>query len=207
MPFLLNEDAALKNKLQGLVVHDATSGEAGRKVTVRYRNPEYELADVVYPLILISHTRISRDEDREHRGMVHLHYAPEGYEPWQDMTDPAQSPYMAQMPIPLNVDYQIDAYARKELHLIEMTGALMAFDRLSARFGYLPVGEDGTIRRLDVLGGPEYSESKDELGKRLFSATWAIRVSSEMFLSEIHELTPAQRVLLDISVLPASPGG
>ncbi|MGW3153715.1 hypothetical protein [Streptomyces sp. NPDC001089] len=195
MPFLLNEDKALKAKLQGLVVHDATSG-MGRKVTVRYRNPEYELADASYPLVLISHSRISRDEEREHRGFVNLHYAPEGYEPWADMTDPTQSPYMAQMPVPLNVDYQIDAYARKETHLIEMTGALSGFHLLPSRFGYLPVGEDGTVRRLDLLGGPEYSESKDERGKRLFVSTWLIRVSSEIFLSDIQTLTPAQRVLI-----------
>lgn len=195
MPFLLNEDKALKNKLQGLMVHDATSG-SGRKVTVRYRNPEYELADAVYPLVLISHSRVSRDEEREHRGYVHLHYAPEDFEPWADMADPLQSPYMAQMPVPLNVDYQIDVYARKETHLIEMTGALSGFHFLPARFGYLPVGEDGTVRRLDLLGGPEYSESKDEQGKRLFIASWVIRISSELFLSDIQTLTPAQRVLI-----------
>ena len=195
MPFLLNEDKALKQKFQGLMVHDATSGE-GRRVTVRYRNPEYELADAVYPLILISHSRVSRAEEREHRGYVRLHYAPEGYEPWADMTDPMQSPYMAQMPIPLDVDYQIDAYARKEQHIIEMTGSLTGFHFLPPRFGYLPIGEDGTVRRLDLLGGPEYSESKDEQGKRLFIATWLIRVSSELFLSDIQALTPAQRVLV-----------
>lgn len=196
MPFLLNEDKALKQKLQGLMVHDATSG-IGRKVTARYKNPEYELADATYPLVLISHQRISRDEERESRGTVNLHYAPEGYEPWADMTDPTQSPYMAQMPIPLNIDYQLDVYARKELHIIELTGALMQFDLLPARFGYLPIGEDGTVRRLDLLGGPDYTESKDEQGKRLFCASWAIRVSSEIFAYEIWELTPAQRILVD----------
>lgn len=196
MPFLLREDKALKLKLQGLMVHDATSG-AGRKVTVRYKNPEYELADAVYPIALISHSRISRDEEREHRGVVNLHYAPEGYEPWADMADPTQSPYMAEMPVPLNIDYQIDAYARKETHIIEMTGALMGFDFLPPRFGYLSVPEDGTVRRLDLLGGPDYSETKDEKGKRLFIASWVIRVSSEIFLSEIRTLAPAQRVLID----------
>ncbi|MGW3763116.1 Ig domain-containing protein [Streptomyces sp. NPDC005131] len=196
MPFLLNEDKALKQKFQGLMVHDATSG-MGRKVTVRYRNPEYELADSTFPLVLISHTRISRDEERESRGIVNVHYAPEGYEPWADMSDPTQSPYMAQVPIPLSIDYQLDVYARKELHIIELTGALMGFDLLPARFGYLPVREDGTIRRLDLLGGPDYTESKDEQGKRLFCASWALRVSSEIFAYEIRTLTPAQRVLVD----------
>ncbi|WP_274032536.1 putative Ig domain-containing protein [Streptomyces sp. MMBL 11-1] len=195
MPFLLNEDKALKSKLQGLMVHDATSG-AGRRVTVRYKNPEYEMADATYPLALITHSRISRDEEREHRGVVNLHYAPEGYAPWADMADPTLSPYTAEMPIPLNIDYQIDAYARKETHLIEITGALMGFDYFPHRFGYLSVPEDGTVRRLDLMGGPEYSETKDDKGKRLFIASWAIRVSSEIFLSEIRTLTPAQRVLI-----------
>ncbi|MFD9815132.1 putative Ig domain-containing protein [Streptomyces sp. NPDC059080] len=179
------------------MVHDATSG-VGRRVTVRYQNPEYELADAAYPLALISHTRISRDPERESRGLVNLHYAPEGYEPWADMTDPTQSPYMAQMPIPLNVDYQIDVYARKELHIIELTGAMMQFDLLPQRFGYLPIGEDGTVRRLDLLGGPDYTESKDEQGKRLFCATWAVRVSSEIVPDDIRDLTPVQRVLVDV---------
>ncbi|MEW1922264.1 Ig domain-containing protein [Streptomyces sp. NPDC088360] len=196
MPFLLNEDKALKQKLMGLVAHDATSG-MGRKVVVRYRNPEYELADATYPLVLISHTRISRDEERESRGLVSLHYAPEGFEPWADMSDPTQSPYLTQMPVPLNIDYQVDVYARKELHLIELTGSMMQFDLLPPRFGYLPVSEDGTVRRLDLLGGPDYSESKDEQGKRLFCASWAIRVSSEAFVHDILTLTPAQRVLID----------
>jgi hypothetical protein len=197
VPFLLNEDRALKQKFQGLMVHDSTSG-MGRKVTVRYKNPEYELADATYPMTLISHTRISRDPERESRGFVNLHYAPEGYEPWADMTDPSQSPYMSQMPIPLNVDYQIDVFARKELHIIELTGSMMQFDVLPQRFGYLPIGEDGTVRRLDLLGGPDYTETKDEQGKRLFCASWAIRVSSEIFPDEIRDLTPVQRVLIDL---------
>lgn len=198
MPFLINEDRALKLKLQGLVVHDATAPPAGRKVTVRFRNPEYELADAVYPLVMIEHVRISRSEEREMRGPVSVHYAPEGYPGWPDMTDPQQSPYQAESPIPLDIDYQVDAYCRKELHLIELVDQMVRFHRIPHRFGYVAVPEDGTVRRLDVLGGPEFSESKDELGKRLFAASWSIRVSSEIFLSEILTLTEAQKVLLEI---------
>ncbi|MEU1816091.1 Ig domain-containing protein [Streptomyces roseifaciens] len=197
MPFLVTEDRALKQKLQGLLVHDATAPPTGRKVVVRYKNPEYELADSVYPLILLSHTRISKDEEREARGVVQVQYAPEGYATWPDMADPSKSPYLAEMPIPLNIDYQVDAYCRKELHLIELIDQLITYHRLPHRFGYLAVPEDGTVRRLDLLGGPDFYESKDELGKRLFCATWAIRVSAEVFLYDILTLTPAQRVLID----------
>ncbi|MFF8283341.1 Ig domain-containing protein [Streptomyces albus] len=104
---------------------------------------------------------------------------------------------MAQVPMPVNIDYQVDVFTRKELHLIELTGALTGFHFLPDRFGYLPIGEDGTVRRLDLLGGPDYTEQLDEHGKRLFCATWALRVSSEIFLSEITSLAPAQRILVD----------
>lgn len=199
MPFLVNEDAALKRKLAGLVVHDATSGTGGRNVTVRFRSPEYELADATYPLALIQHTRIARDPEREMRGYIKVGYAPEGYPAWDDYPDRAASPYYSESPIPLNVDYEVNVYARKSQHLIELTGALMAFARLTERFGFLEVPQDSTVRRLDVLGGPEFSESQDELGKRLFVATYVLRVSSECFWDDIlTATTPVQDVFVDL---------
>lgn len=198
MPLLANEDRALKLKLAGLTVDDATAQPSGRQVTVRYRDPEYQVADMVFPLVLISHQGISKAEERESRGMISTRYAPEGYARWSDMTDLSQSPYWSEMPIPLDVDYQVDAYCRKMAHLIQLTGQLMQFDFLPHRFGYLAVPEDNTVRRLDLLAGPEFSETRDESGKRLFMATWAIRVSAEIFLSEIYTVTPAERVVLDL---------
>lgn len=199
MPFLENEDRALKLKLQGLCVHDATSG-VGRPVTVRFKNPEYELADSTFPLVLLSHTSISKDEERENRGFISVHYAPEGYPRWPDIMNPADSPYWSEVPIPLNIDYQVDVFTRKQTHSIELTAELMQFDFLPPRFGYLDVPQDGTVRRLDLLGGPDYYESKDDQGKRIFSMSWSIRVSSEIFLYDIREFTPVQRVLLDVEL-------
>lgn len=203
MPFLQNEDAALKLKFQGLTVSDATSGDTGRRVGVRFRNPEYELADATFPLILISHMGIERATERESRGQVALNYAPEGYAPWSDMTDPNKSPYFTETPIPVNINYSVEVFTRKQQHLIQLTGSLMGFNRLPPRLGFLPVPQDGTIRRIDILGGPEYSESKDEKDKRLFIGTYAILVSSEIFLQDIYELSPALRVLLDYELLPS----
>lgn len=199
MPFLVNEDAALKLKFQGLVVHDATSGTGGRKVTVRFRSPEYELADATYPLALIEHARIARDPEREMRGYIKVGYSPEGYPVWVDYADPAASPYYSESPVPLNVDYEVNFYARKSQHLMELTGALMAFSRLSERFGYLEIPQDSTVRRLDVLGGPDFSDSQDELGKRLFTATYVLRVSSEFFWDDILTAsTPVRQVFVDL---------
>ncbi|MBD0734062.1 hypothetical protein [Streptomyces sp. CBMA29] len=185
MPFLRNEDAALKQKLTGLVVHDATSGTGGRRVAARFRSPEYELADATYPLAIIEHTRVARDPEREMRGHIKVGYSPEGYPAWVDYADRAASPYYSESPIPLNIDYEVNFYTRKSQHLIELTAALMGFDRLSERFGYLEIPQDSTVRRLDVLGGPDFSESQDELGKRLFAATYVLRISSEYFWDDI----------------------
>jgi hypothetical protein len=198
VPLLANEDAALKQKLEGLVVHDATAGPQGRAVTVRFKSPEYELADTVFPLILISHIGMSRDSTRESRGYVRLGYAPEGYQSWADITDPTQSPYTAEMPIPLSLDYHLEVLARKQAHLVELTGRLFQFDYLPPRFGYLAVPQDGTVRRLDLLSGPDIVESTDQFGKRLFTAGWSVRISAEIFLSQIDQLPPAQRVMLDL---------
>jgi hypothetical protein len=199
MPFLANEDQALKQKLSGLFVHDATSGtQQGRPVVVRFKNPEYELSQSQYPLIMLSHTSISKADERESRGYVRIGYAPEGYAGWADMTDPGQSPYFSQTPIPVNVDYRIDVFARKQTHLIDLTAQLMSFAFLPDRLGFLVIPQDGTTRRLDVLGGPEYIESKDELGKRLFTAVWSIRISSEIFLATIDQLTPAQKTIINL---------
>ena len=203
MPFLENEDAALKLKLQGLTVTDATSGPTDRRVEVRFRNPEFEFADATYPLVLISHTGIDRDPERETRGTETLNYAPEGYPAWDPVTDRSASPYRSEFPIPVNINYAIEVFTRKQQHLIQLTGALMGFDRLPPRLGYVAIPQDGTVRRLDILGGPEYTESKDERSKRLFVGLYSILISSEIFLSEIYTLPPALRVLIDYRILPS----
>lgn len=204
MPFLHNEDAALKAKLQGLTVADATSDPVtNRRVEVRFKNPEYEFADAVYPLILLSHTFIERSVERESRGYITLNYAPEGYPSWDPMTDPNASPYTTETPIPIDIHYAIQVYTRKQPHLIQLTNGLMDFYHLPPRFGFLSIPQDGTIRRLDVLGGPEYAEMKDERGKRLFVALYEILVSSEIIWAQIDTLSPALKVLFDYRLLPS----
>lgn len=204
MPFLQNEDAALKLKLQGLTVTDATSDPVNsRRVQVRFQDPEYELADATYPLVLLSHTGIERAEERESRGLVTMNYAPEGYEPWTPLADPNASPYTTETPIPVNIRYAIQVFARKSQHLIQLTGALMGFYRLPPRFGFLQIPQDGTVRRLDILGGPEYRETKDESNKRIFIAMYEILVSSEIFWSDIEAMPTVLKVLLDYRLLPS----
>src|SRR5580704_18395833 len=75
MPWINNEDAALKFKLQGITVVDANN--PARPVPVRYRLPEDELATLSYPIIIIEHIGMFPDPAREHSGFIQLGYAPE----------------------------------------------------------------------------------------------------------------------------------
>jgi len=291
MTWLLNEDAALKAKLQGLTVDDVNAPLNGRPVAVRFRLPETELADMTFPCIVIEHAGISKDDEREHRGYIRLPYVPEGLDPrglvplkvdvvdgvanpltlgpdelpgltvdevlgatptvWDigtqytsgdfvedggnyfeyvnvtpstgnlttdgaywtqqvmddgvderltgnDDIDPSTLPYFAEFPIPYNLDYQVTVYSRKAIHDRMLVAALAATDRVPARFGFLEIPEDGTYRRLDLIGGPNTEADKDRDGKRIFRSTYAVRVSSELIQGAVDTY---YRVLTDPDLL------
>lgn len=206
MPWLLNEDAALKAKLQGLTVTDANS--SSRRVPVRYRLPESEVADLTFPIIIIQHDGWYPANEREHRGYTNLPYAPEGYPTWWDDSggpsvaqfDPTDSPYYSYFPIPYNFDYVITVYCRiMHEHTIPLVASLAAYDRLHPKFAFLDVPQDGTKRTLQLLGGPALETGKDDDGKRIFWTTYKVRVFSELIPAIVQPIL-ANRVNLDLSV-------
>jgi len=203
MPYLLNEDKAVKTKLQGLRVTDANATAPGRPVTVRYRLPENEQSDLTFPIIIIDRSSIEPAHDREHRGRVALTYTPEYVPEWNpDVLDPKTSPYIVDYPIPVDVLYQITVLARKEMHLVDLTAKLQQQDRLPFRFGYLEVPEDGTVRSLFVDGGPEFQPTRDNEGKRLFQASFAIRIPTELIPAQIAQAEKVDMVDIGLSVAP-----
>jgi hypothetical protein len=205
MPWLFNEDSALKIKLQGLTVSDANN--SSRPVPVRFRLPEAEVADLTFPIIVISHNGWYPAPERMHDGYAKLPYAPEGLPAWFPDTGsatttflPSDSPYWSWFPTPYNFDYQVTVYCRfMHEHTIPLTSALAQYDRLPARFGFLDIPEDGTKRTLQLLGGPELQTGKDANGKRLFWVNYVIRVFSEL-VPAITMPVLAKTVNLDLSV-------
>ncbi|KUL44739.1 hypothetical protein ADL22_12405 [Streptomyces sp. NRRL F-4489] len=193
MPWLLNEDAALRRKLQGLSVKD---GSMETPVGVRFSYPESELADQTFPLIVLERTRAVRDPRREARGVVQLGYAPEGYAPWPGMADGAASPYYTDNPIPYRIEYQVNVLCRKQAHLTDLVARLSSVDLLPVRFGYLEVPEDGTVRSLE-LEGPEFHIGWDEHQKRLLTAAYLVSVTSEV-LGAVSTPTPVKTVITDL---------
>jgi len=199
MPWLLNEDAALKDKFNGITVVDETAPPLGRPVAVRFRLPETELADATFPMIILDHGGISKADDREHRGITTLPYIPEGetetsftvydedgnqvvWDPQADANVNLSPLRVPDHPIPVNIDYSITVYARKQTHLMQVIGTLAMIDRVPERFGYVQVEADGTTRTLDLLAGPEIVAEKDRDGKRIFRAVYSVRVVSELDL-------------------------
>jgi hypothetical protein len=183
VPWIYNEDAALKYKLQGLTVSDANN--PARPVPVRYRLPEDELATLTYPCIVIEHQGINPAPEREHRGYIKLPYAPEGYpiwwEPFATSYDPTLSPYSSWFPLPYNMDYSITVYARKmPEHLQPLLATLATENYLPYHFGFLDIPQDGTVRNMFLMQGPQLQYGKDKDDKRLFRATYMVRVMTEV---------------------------
>ncbi|MFF1701335.1 hypothetical protein [Streptomyces sp. NPDC058252] len=173
----------------------------GRSVPVRYRVPESELAKQTFPLIVIEHAGLEKADEREHRGRTLLPYAAEGTTPWWQPTDTGwdvtASPYIVDFPIPYDIRYRVLVFTRLSEHDIALASAMAQFDRIPARFGFLTIPEDGTVRRLDLLGGPELVDTRDEDGKRLFRREYLISVSSEMLASVAVQYAQATSVALD----------
>lgn len=193
MSLLYITDKALKQKLQGLTVSDAA--ETHRPVPVRYRTPENELADQVFPVLVIENNGYAQDPARAHSGYIPLNYAPEG----RAIPD-AGAWVFTETPLPLNVDYTVTLYCRKALHRTALIGALAAFDYLPGRLGFLQVEGDKTLRRLEVIGGPALSTARDAQGKRLLTAVWRLRTTAELIWASLDAVSEA--TALDLTVAP-----
>lgn len=201
------ESAALKKKLTGVRV-TASNYPAGREVPITFVNPDFELRNAAYPGIYLSYAGTTRAADREHRGPTLLPYAPPGYNhhvqvpaDWDDKEstetvdwseegyEPRKSPYKVEdTPVPYNLDFNITVLTRNYQQMFEIIAELDEIDRIPARFGGLEVPEDGTVRTLDLLGGPETEAIRDEDGKRLLQSVYSVRVAAELSLYEVQQV-------------------
>ena len=182
MPFILNEDKALKKVLGGITVSDAKV--SSRPVGVWFGQPDVEIRDQSYPYITIDLIDIVEERERENKGIIQIPYTPEGYT--------SGTVYKTEVPIPVAIDYQVTSYARQPLHDRGIITALLT-NILPFRYGTLEIPEDKTIRRLELLGYNKRDTT--EQGKRLFVNVFTIRVSSEIFPSIIAAKKPTVTTL------------
>jgi hypothetical protein len=181
MPFILNEDKALKLMLTGVTVSD--SGNSARPVGVWFGQPDLEIRAQSYPYMTIDFLGYNEDFERSHRGEIQMPYFPEGANTTQQ--------YMTEFPIPVYLDYQITTWARQPRHDRQIMAEMATGQRIPLRYGLLIVPEDKTVRRLDFLGFTK-KDTTDENGKRLFSNAYTVRISAEILpvvLEQMIEVT------------------
>jgi hypothetical protein len=181
MPFILNEDKALKLMLTGVTVSD--SGNSTRPVGVWFGQPDLEIRVQSYPYMTIDFLGYNEDFERSHRGEIQMPYFPEGANTTQQ--------YMTEFPIPVYLDYQITTWARQPRHDRQIMAEMATGQRIPLRYGLLIVPEDKTVRRLDFLGFTK-KDTTDENGKRLFSNAYTVRISAEILpvvLEQMIEVT------------------
>jgi len=194
MPIILNEDKALKLMLQGIKVSD--SANAQRPVGVWFGQPDMEIRDQVYPYITIDFIGYSEDPARAHRGTITMPYYPEGVDTGTIGSDGAGAKqYVTEVPIPVNLDYQITTYARQPRHDRAIMGEMLAGQRIPLRFGEIVVPEDKTVRRMDFLGFTK-KDTTDQNGKRLFSNVYNVRISAEILPIALEQKYPVQQAPL-----------
>jgi hypothetical protein len=201
------ESEALKKKLTGVMV-TASTYPSGRAVPVSFVGPDFELKSASYPGIYLSYAGMSRAPEREHRGSTNLEYAPPGFpanvqvpvdmddkenletEAWNLTFDRRKSPYYVHdYPIPYNLDFNVTVVSRNYQQMFEIIAQLDEIERISTRFSGLEVPEDGTVRTLELLGGPDTSSLKDEDGKRLLQSVYSVRVAAEINLYDVESVS------------------
>lgn len=179
MTFILSEDKALRDKLVGMTVTDqkADGGTGARRaVGVWFGQPDQEIRNQSYPYITIDLIDVAEDYSRAHRGKVRPDYYDNPDNIDDNPYDPEFHNWEIDWPVPVNLDYQVTTFARQPRHDREILAQLMSL-KLPLRFGVLEP-DDGTIRRLDILGISKRDVT--ESGKRLFMNTFTVRVSSEI---------------------------
>lgn len=189
MPFILNEDAAIKKKLQGMTVGDPANGATVLPVKVRYRDPEDEVARMTFPIHILELQGVYYAPERQQSGYGRLPYAPEGQPIWWNpdlpyQPDASDGPYRSDWPIAVNLDYKITTYTRLEReHQLPLMAQMVQPDRLGmGGIGYLDIPQDGTRRTMLLTGGPDQAYGKDERNDRVFRAVYLVRIFSEIVL-------------------------
>ena len=205
MTFLLSEDKALRENLQGVIVHDqkADGADTPRQVGVWFGQPDQELRPQIFPFITIDMIDVMRDTAREMRGLVvydelGAYLAPDNVVDSEDNSipfDPETMGFEVEMPIPVMIDYQITTYARHPRHDRELLSQLL-YSKLPLRFGQLSL-DDNTVRRLEVMDVSKRDVT--EQGKRMFVNAITVRVSSEIAQGQYHALHPVQTVTTILS--------
>lgn len=195
MSFILAEEKALRAKLQGLTVEDRSQAE--RPVTVWYANPDETVVNRDFPYIEIRLVDVRRSAEREHRGRGDMPYIPD-VPNWEPTPDDHVT--VADFAVPYDLYFEVVSNARNNRESRVIQAQLMT-GPLRDRYGYLHIPEDSTIRRLDIMQPWQSLGNRDEHGKRIFTGSSLIRVSSEIPDPEVLNSRIVESVALTVELI------
>lgn len=201
--FLLAEDEAIKGILTNLTVTDDRNN--ARPVEVFFRYPESE-TERSYPFITIEHIDIIHARNRQHsesdifyrtgagssrpipeNSANRMDYWPSVSIDFSFKTTKDNYEYLeANEHVPVDLLYQISTFTRTALHDRQLT-AKMLTEVFPWRRGFIDIGADDTIRRLDLLDWTTADLLDPEAGyrKRIFRKVYTVQMTAEIPSSRI----------------------
>jgi hypothetical protein len=197
VPFILDEDRALKQKLQGQYVYNYANGKQF-PIDVYFRFPDPEERERRFPHIAIDLIGIEFDADRAHRALGFILPAD------LETATPPSGEFMTNndMPLPWTLIYQLGAYARDPVQDRQLTAIL--YQLFPEQFGFLDMAAyDGTVRRAD-LHNVVRRDTVDNSNKRLYRNIFTIGVSSEFYVYEVQYVLESLKVDLDVEGINTS---
>ena len=187
--FILAEEVALKEHLEGITVPPIGNATKPVKVKVWYRFPTGE-RQIEYPFITID--LLVAEPAFELWHSLHYYRAEDVYRPDFSPTMPEPPPgwnratWVVPNYLPFRLLFQVSHFARSNLHDRYLTSIFMT-DVLPVRPFFVRVAADETWRRTEMLGiasanTPETSESGT---KRIFRKMYTVSMLAEVPQSRI----------------------
>lgn len=206
-PFIIAEDEAIKNYLQGMVVADEKSAANNgptetiktRPVKVWFGYPDVEARAQEFPFVTIDLIDVVPANDRQVQGKLH-----DGDYRGTITAVPGLA-YEYDYPIAYDLIYQLTTYARHPRH--DRAILFQMWNKFPAKYGVLPVsnqlGTEYSKRSMFVDGYAKRDTFEDaESGnRRLLRNVFTLRVVSEMTPATAAAAIPAvTRVNLNLPV-------
>lgn len=173
--FILGEDVALKEILQGVTVSD--DAQNPRPVRVWYGYPDVEVRDQSFPFITIDLIDILEGKERQTYGyLTDTDYL-------GTQTPEPGSLYTYTIPIAFDLVYQITTYARHPRHDRAIINQLLT--RFPSKYGHIEVpvdnGQYSTSRHMFLDGFVKRDAVEGETGnRRLLRNVYTVRILSEL---------------------------
>lgn len=211
--FLLAEDAAVKRQFSQITVSD--DKHVARPVKVFFRYPEAE-TEREYPFITIELIDVVHAKQRQH-SIVQLYGSTSQAASVPATESPTELKYWPSTSadltayaalgenvtaydfLPVDLMYQVSTYSRSALHDRQLSSQILS-RAARFRFGWLPIPEDGTLRRFDLLDWVTADLLDPEAGyrKRIFRKVYTVQMNAELTVTDLDAVTRVLSITTDI---------